>query len=220
MDASYIFSCLLILMIMIAKEYLIFQKKNSWIAINIWYYQYLDINIKFHPVLYNYLNRFTFVGINELIFFYHTCFTPDKIYQLLPLLCLYEIRLYNYFETTSKEAFAIVLICFSYPTYYWSIIDCYGHNRTWISIVFNDTIIYLYWQFQKLLSGTEKELTFEKLSKYTLAIHNISEEHCFWSLLTELSTLLADHLLIKKNFVSDINESIVISINLLLHQIG
>ena len=155
-----------------------------------------------------------------MIFFYHTCFTPDKIYRLLPLLCLYKIHLYNCSETTPEEDFAIVLVCFSYSTYYWSIIDCNRHNRTWMSIVFNDTIIYLYWQFQKLLSGTEKELTFEKLSEYTLAIYHIIEGLCFWGLLTELSTLLADHLLIKKNFVSGINKSIVISINLLLHQIG
>ena len=59
-------------------------------------------------------------------------------------------------------------------------IDRFGHSRTWLSIVFNDTIMYLYRQFRKMLKWEGKKLTFEKLSEYSLAIHNFGGRHCFW----------------------------------------
>lgn len=58
-----------------------------------------------------------------------------------------------------------------------------------------------------------KKLTSEKLSEYALIIHNLSEGHFFGVLMTKLSILLANQLLIKKNFISSSNKSIDININ-------
>lgn len=58
-------------------------------------------------------------------------------------------------------------------------IDQLGHNRTWLFIIFNDTIINLYCQYWKTLEYNTKRLTFEKLSKYALAIYNLSKKHYF-----------------------------------------
>ena len=58
--------------------------------------------------------------------------------------------------------------------------DRFGHSQTWLFVVFNDTIIYLYRRFRKTLEWDEKRLTFEKLSEYALAIHNFRGGHCFW----------------------------------------
>ena len=53
-----------------------------------------------------------------MLYFDLTCFTHNKIYQHLLLRCLYKRQLSNYFETTLKEVFAIILIYFLYSTCY------------------------------------------------------------------------------------------------------
>lgn len=58
--------------------------------------------------------------------------------------------------------------------------DRFGYSRTWLSIIFNDTIIHLYRQYRKTLEWDAKRLTFEKLSEYALAIYNLGRRHCFW----------------------------------------
>lgn len=178
MDVRYTFSYLLILMMMTASEHLILQHKKATNcrkhATPISRYRYRA------PIPYNQLSRFTFVGMQAVLCFHLTRFTPDEIHRLLLLLCLYEIRFYNRFEATPEEAFAVVLIRLSYSTRYWSMMDRFGHSRTWLSIVFNDTIIHLYRQYRKTLEWDAKRLTFEKLSEYAWAIHNLGGGHCFW----------------------------------------
>lgn len=51
--------------------------------------------------------------------------------------------------------------------------DRFGHSRTWLSVVFNDTIIHFYRWFRKMLEWDDKRLTFEKLSEFALEIHNL-----------------------------------------------
>ena len=58
--------------------------------------------------------------------------------------------------------------------------DRFGHSRTWLSIIFNDTIIHLYRRFKKTLEWDEKRLTFAKLSEFSLAIYHLGGGHCFW----------------------------------------
>ena len=57
--------------------------------------------------------------------------------------------------------------------------DRFGHSRTWLSIVFNDTMIHLYCRYQKKLAWDSQRLTYEKLSSYTMAIHNFGGGFCF-----------------------------------------
>lgn len=118
--------------------------------------------------------------MQDVLCFHLTRFTPNEIHRLLPLLHFQDIRFRNRFEATPEEAFAVVLIRLSYPTRYWSMMDRFGHSRTWLSVVFNDTIIHLYRRFRKMLEWDDKRLTFEKLSEYALAIHNFGGGHSFW----------------------------------------
>lgn len=57
--------------------------------------------------------------------------------------------------------------------------DQFGHSRSWLSIVFNDTLIHLFRRYRKKLEWDEKRLTFEKLSTYAMAIHQLVEGHVF-----------------------------------------
>lgn len=57
--------------------------------------------------------------------------------------------------------------------------DRFGHSRTWLSIIFNDTLIHLYQRYRKKLAWDEKRLTFAQLSIYSQAIHNLGGGSCF-----------------------------------------
>lgn len=173
MLAQYAFSTLLILMMLASGQHFIFHKPSKKVA-SIARHRYRA------PIPYNHLNRFTFVGMEEVLCYHLTRFTPHEIGRLLPLFNLHEIRFRNRFEATPEEALAVVLIRLSYPTRYWSMMDRFGHSRTWLSVIFNDTIIHLYWQYKRILEWDEKRHTFEKLSEFAMAIHKLGGGHCFW----------------------------------------
>ena len=58
--------------------------------------------------------------------------------------------------------------------------NTFGHSRTWLSVVFNDTIIYLYRRYKDKLAWDEDRLTFNQLSIYARAIHEKGGGSCFW----------------------------------------
>lgn len=58
--------------------------------------------------------------------------------------------------------------------------DQFGHSHIWLSIIFNDIILYLYRQYHKKLAWDDSRLTFEKLSNYAIAIHNMGGGSIFW----------------------------------------
>lgn len=117
--------------------------------------------------------------MNDVLCYHLTRFMPDEVQWILLLLGLHEIRFRNRLEVTPEEAFAVVLIQLLYPMRYWSMMDRYGCSQTWLSIICNDTILYLYCCFRKRLEWDER-LTFDKLSEFSLAIHRLGGEHCFW----------------------------------------
>lgn len=109
-----------------------------------------------------------------------TRFTYEEINRFLPLLGLDEIRFRNRITATPEEALGVLLIRLSYPTRYWSMMNQFGHSRTWLSIVFNDTLIHLYRRYHKMLAWDDRRLTFAKLSSYAIAIHSLGGGSIFW----------------------------------------
>lgn len=99
------------------------------------------------PIPYYRVARFTFVGLDNVLCYHFTRFTPQEVFRILPLLRFEEIGFCNHLEAIPEEALAVVLIRLSYATRYWAMMDRFGHSRTLLSIVFNDTILYLYKQY-------------------------------------------------------------------------
>lgn len=60
------------------------------------------------------------------------------------------------------------------------LIDRFGHSRTWLSIIFNDTILYLYRRYRKGLAWDSKRLIFTELMDYAAVIERLGRGHCFW----------------------------------------
>lgn len=132
------------------------------------------------PIPYDHISRFSIAGMDEVLCYHLMRFTSAAIGRFLPLLELETIRFRNRIAVFPEEALAVVLIRLLYPTRYWSMMDHFGHSRSWLSIVFNDTLIYLFRRYRKKLEWDEKRLTFEKLSTYAMAIHHFGGGSCFW----------------------------------------
>ena len=113
------------------------------------------------PIPYSRISRFSFVGLDEVLCYHLVRFSPEEIRRFLPLLGLETIRFRNRIQATSEEALAVILIKLSYPTRYWNMIDRFGHRRTWLSIVFNDTLIHLFRRYRKKLEWDADRITFE-----------------------------------------------------------
>lgn len=58
--------------------------------------------------------------------------------------------------------------------------DRFRRSRTWLSIIFNDTLIHLYRRYQKKLAWNSERLTYEKLLSYAMVIHHFGGSSCFW----------------------------------------
>lgn len=132
------------------------------------------------PIPYNPWAQFTLDGLDDVLCSSLTRFTRTELDRFLPLLGLEEIQFRNRVRATPEEALAVVLIKLSFPNRYWEIMDRFGHSRTWLSIVFNDTMIHLYRRYRKKLAWDENRLTYEQLSIYAMAIHQFGGGSCFW----------------------------------------
>ncbi len=118
--------------------------------------------------------------MSDILCFHLTRFTPGEIARFLSLLGLHEIQFRNRIAAIAEEALAVLLVRLTYPTRYWTMMDEFRHSRTWLSIVFNDTMLHLYRRYHKKLAWDDSRLTFEKLSNYAIAIHNIGGGSIFW----------------------------------------
>lgn len=132
------------------------------------------------PILYDHISRFSITGMDEVLCYHLMQFTPVEISYFLPFFELETICFWNQIAVFLKQALTVVLIRLSNPTRYWSIMDHFGHSRSWLSIVFNDTLIYVFHHYQKKLEWDEKRLMFEKLSTYAMAIHHFGGGSYFW----------------------------------------
>lgn len=92
-------------------------------------------------ILLNAFIHFTFAGLNHIFFISLTRFIYTEMDYFLFLLGLKEIRFWNSLQVTSEEFLAIVLVKLFCSNRYWQMMDCFGHSQTWLSIIFNETMI-------------------------------------------------------------------------------
>ena len=130
-------------------------------------------------ILYNTFSQFIFVGLSDILYSTLIRFIYVQIDCFLPLLDLKEIQLCNWLKATSEEVLGVILIRLLYPNCYWKLINPFCHSRTWLSIVFNNTLIHLYCHYQKKLEWDEKKLTYETFFSYVMTIYNPRGSSCF-----------------------------------------
>lgn len=179
MDDEYVVSSLFMEMMILASQFLILQQLQKDTKER----QGREIQPcqRYQPpISYNWLEHFTFAGLSNVLCYHLTRFYPPETQRILPLLGLEQIRFCNCLEATPEEAFGLVLMRLSYPTRYWMLMDRFGHSQTWLLIIFNDTILYLYRRYRKGFAWDSKCLIFPKLMEYVAAIEKLGGGRCFW----------------------------------------
>ncbi|KAG0132542.1 hypothetical protein HOY82DRAFT_469202, partial [Tuber indicum] len=107
-------------------------------------------------------------------------FSNEEIKRILSCLQLERIRWQYGFHPLPEEAFCILLYRLAYPH---CLKDCwkiFGCSRTRLSVVFNDTIMYLIERYQETLLWDKRRLTLSTLQRYAKAIENSSSLCGIW----------------------------------------
>lgn len=78
-------------------------------------------------------------------------FTPKEIQRLVPLLHLYEVEYRNQYQSDAETALCVVAAWLSFPSRWEHLCDLFGRSKSWLSTVFNDTILFLVTCFAPLL---------------------------------------------------------------------
>ena len=106
-------------------------------------------------------------------------FTPEEIFQLVPLLNLEGIAFHHWYQTDLVTAFCMVCAHLTYPNQWEPLMDLFGRSKSWLSTVFNDTVLYLVDRYCEVLLWCP-QLMYERLQLYEAAIHCINGVHGVW----------------------------------------
>lgn len=78
-------------------------------------------------------------------------FTVDGVRHLVPLLHLHGVPFRHRISPDPETALAVVLARLSFPGRWDALSDIFGRSPSWLSTVFNDTVVFLASEFGPLL---------------------------------------------------------------------
>jgi hypothetical protein len=85
----------------------------------------------------------------------HVCiwlwFTPEELFQLVPLLNLEDNPLCRRYQADSVTAFCVVCAWLIYSNRWELLVDLFERSKSWLSTVFNDTVLYLVARYCEVL---------------------------------------------------------------------
>ena len=106
-------------------------------------------------------------------------FTPEEIWRLVPLLRLYEVEYRNRYQPDAETALCVVAARLSFPSRWEHLCDLFGRSKSWLSTVFNDTILFLVARFAPLLLW-HPQLTYSRLKAFSDAIYEAGGADGIW----------------------------------------
>jgi hypothetical protein len=106
-------------------------------------------------------------------------FTPEEIYQLVPLLNLEGVAFRHRYQADPVTAFYVVCARLSFPNRWEHLVDLFGRSKSWLSTVFNDVILYLMARYREVLLWNS-QLTYERLQVYEEAIYQLNGVPRVW----------------------------------------
>jgi hypothetical protein len=106
-------------------------------------------------------------------------FTPEEIHRLVPLLNLEDIPFCNRYNPDPVTAFCMVCARLTYPNRWEPLVDLFGRSKSWLSTVFNDTVLYIVGRYREVLLWCP-QLTYERLQLYKATIHCINGVRRVW----------------------------------------
>jgi hypothetical protein len=100
-------------------------------------------------------------------------FTPIQIRRLLPLLKLESVLYRHRYTADPETAFCVVAARLSSPSRWETLSHLFGRSKSWLSIIFNDVVVFLAAQFGPLLFW-HPQLTYSWMVTFVEAV----EEKC------------------------------------------
>jgi hypothetical protein len=101
-------------------------------------------------------------------------FTRRQIVEMAMLLDI-PSQFGDGYEANPTTALSLVLFRLSWPKRLKDIMSLFGHQRGWLSRVFNVTCQHIYRRFQSMLRWSDRNLTQHRLSQYCEKIHERGE---------------------------------------------
>lgn len=106
-------------------------------------------------------------------------FTPGQIRQLVPLLGLDGVPYRRRYKADGELALCIVAARLSFPGRWCHLSDLFGRSSSWLSTVFNDTVLFLAARFGPLL-WWHPQLTYSRLLVFAEAVNNLCGVDGIW----------------------------------------
>jgi nuclease HARBI1 len=107
-------------------------------------------------------------------------FTVPEIIRLAPLLCLNQLEYRNRLRVEPTTALCIVCARLAYPGRWAQLADLFGRSPTWLSIIFNDTTIYLSSRFSEHLRWHRQITQYSKLQEFSAGIEQYNGIQGVW----------------------------------------
>lgn len=124
------------------------------------------------PILYRQLpEQWSLDAIEDSQFTHLMRFSRQELRRIMPLFRLDRIKYRHRYCASPEEGLGVVLMRMTYPRRYWEMMSRFGHSRSWISVIFQDTIVYLFRRFRRILQWDEDRLTYTRLSRYAYSIY-------------------------------------------------
>lgn len=107
-------------------------------------------------------------------------FTVPEIIELAPLLQLDQIEYRHRLHVDSTTALCITCARLSTPGKWYPLVDLFGRSRTWLSIVFHDTVSFLASTFASRLRWHPQLSNYTRLKEFSKAIHQLCGIQDIW----------------------------------------
>lgn len=100
-------------------------------------------------------------------------FTVLKVQKLAELLQIDQVEYRERIQVDPTTALAVVCARLSYPSRLSQVSDLFGRSATWLSIVFNDTCIFLSNRFRQRLQWHPQLNQYERLLRFAEPVEGI-----------------------------------------------
>jgi hypothetical protein len=107
-------------------------------------------------------------------------FTHTQIRKMLEYFELESIGYRYKCKCPPETALCLVLFRLSAPCRYKELMYLFQRSRGWLSVVFNDVVWHLVFRYQAKLEWDERRLTWDTLTRYAEAIHDVGGGQNIW----------------------------------------
>jgi DDE superfamily endonuclease len=107
-------------------------------------------------------------------------FTVPEIQRIAPLLQLHTVEYRYRLQVDATTALCVVCARLSTPGKWYPICDLFGRSRSWLSTVFNDTVLFLAATFVESLNWHPQISDYSRLKAFSRGVHRVGGVKGVW----------------------------------------